>query len=196
MSQWSWFGAGEVLPAEARLVLLPGSKTTIADLAALRREGWDIDIAAHVRRGGHVVGLCGGYQMLGRRISDPQGLEGPPGEAPGLGLLDIETELGGDKLLAPARGKSAADGAPFAGYEMHLGRTSGPGCARPMLVFEDGRRDGAVSPDGRVSGCYVHGLFGDAAQRAALLARLGGAGSGAFLRGRGGGRARRGRGAS
>jgi adenosylcobyric acid synthase len=171
-------GAGDVLPADARLVLLPGSKTTIADLAALRREGWDIDIAAHLRRGGHVVGLCGGYQMLGRRISDPQGLEGPPGEAPGLGLLDIETELGGDKLLAPARGRAAADGTPFAGYEMHLGRTSGPGCAQPMLVFEDGRRDGAVSPDGRVSGCYVHGLYGDAAQRAALLARLGGAGSG------------------
>jgi adenosylcobyric acid synthase len=168
----------EVLPCEAQLILLPGSKTTIADLAALRREGWDIDLAGHVRRGGHVIGLCGGYQMLGRTVSDPQGLEGPPGAALGLGLLDVETELGGDKLLAPVRGRSAENGAPFEGYEMHLGRTWGAGCARPMLIFDDGRRDGAVSADGRVSGCYVHGLFSDPAQRAALLARLGGAGSG------------------
>ncbi len=170
--------SGEVLPPEAQLVLLPGSKTTIADLAALRREGWDIDIAAHVRRGGYVIGLCGGYQMLGRRVVDAQGIEGPPGEALGLGFLDIETELGGDKLLAPARGRSAEDGAPFEGYEMHLGRTWGAGCARPMLVLDDGHADGAVSVDGKVRGCYVHGFFSDPAQRAALLARLGGAGSG------------------
>ncbi len=170
--------AGEVLPAAAKLVLLPGSKTTIADLAAFRREGWDVDLAAHLRRGGLVLGLCGGYQMLGRGIADPDGVEGPPGAVAGLGLLDIETELGGDKLLAPVRGASAADGAPFAGYEMHLGRTFGPGCARPMLRFDDGRQDGAISADGRISGCYVHGLFSDPAQRAALLARLGGAGSG------------------
>ncbi|MGO9675087.1 MAG: cobyric acid synthase [Methylocella sp.] len=170
--------SGEVLPSEAQLVLLPGSKTTIADLAALRREGWDIDIAAHARRGGHVIGLCGGYQMLGRTVSDPTGLEGPPSVVPGLGLLDIETELAGDKRLAPVRGRSVEDGAPFEGYEMHLGRTSGAGCERPMLVFDDGRRDGAVSAEGRVGGCYVHGLFSEPAQRAALMARLGGAGSG------------------
>jgi adenosylcobyric acid synthase len=169
--------SGQVLPAEAKLVVLPGSKTTIADLAALRREGWDIDLAAHVRRGGHLIGLCGGYQMMGRSISDPHGFEGPPGRVQGLGLLDIETELGGDKLLASAQGRSAEDGAPFEGYEMHLGRTAGAGCERPMLVFDDGRRDGAISADGRVRGCYVHGLFSAPAQRSALLARLGGAGS-------------------
>jgi adenosylcobyric acid synthase len=168
----------EPLPATAKLVLLPGSKTTLADLAAFRREGWDIDLFAHVRRGGEVIGLCGGYQMLGRVVRDPHGAEGPPAAAAGLGLLDIETELGGDKVLAPAQGVGAADGAPFAGYEMHLGRTYGPGCDRPMLVFDDGRRDGAVSPDGRVRGCYVHGLFSDPAQRTALIARLGGTGSG------------------
>lgn len=170
--------SGEPLPAEAKLVLLPGSKTTIADLSAFRREGWDIDLAAHVRRGGHVIGLCGGYQMLGRSLGDRQGFEGPAGETAGLGLLDIETELSAEKVLAPVRGRGAADGAPFKGYEMHLGRTYGPGCDRPMLIFDDGRRDGAVSADGRVSGCYVHGLFSEPAQRSALLARLGGEGGG------------------
>ncbi len=90
---------GTALPGDADLILLPGSKATLADLAMLRREGWDIDLAAHVRRGGRVLGLCGGYQMLGRRIADPGGIEGPPGEAPGLGLLDVETTLAGTKIL-------------------------------------------------------------------------------------------------
>jgi adenosylcobyric acid synthase len=170
--------SGETLPAEAALVILPGSKTTIADLDAFRREGWDIDLFAHLRRGGHVLGLCGGYQMLGKIIRDSAGIEGSPSEAQGLGLLDIETDLLGDKVLAPVQGKGAQNGVPFSGYEMHIGRTSGPDCARPLLHFSDGRSDGAASVKGRVSGCYVHGLFTDAAQRSALLARLGGKGSG------------------
>ncbi|MGO8845457.1 MAG: cobyric acid synthase CobQ, partial [Methylocella sp.] len=169
---------GETLPTEAALVILPGSKTTIADLTCFRREGWDIDLLAHLRRGGHVFGLCGGYQMLGRIIRDSEGIEGPPGEAQGLGLLDIETALSGDKVLAPVHGKSAQNGVPFTGYEIHAGRTSGPDCARPLLHFTDGRSDGAVSANGRVSGCYVHGLFAEAGQRSALLARFGGKGSG------------------
>ena len=169
---------GETLPAEAAIVILPGSKTTIADLACFRREGWDIDLRAHLRRGGHVLGLCGGYQMLGKVIRDLGGIEGPPGEMPGLGLLDIETDLLGDKLLAPVQGKDARTGAPFTGYEMHIGRSFGPDCGRPLLHFSDGRKDGAVSANGLVSGCYVHGLFTDAGQRSALLARLGGKGSG------------------
>jgi adenosylcobyric acid synthase len=170
--------SGETLPIEAALVILPGSKTTIADLTCFRREGWDIDLLAHLRRGGHVFGLCGGYQMLGRVIRDSDGIECPPGEAQGLGLLDIETDLLGDKVLAPVHGKSAQNGVPFTGYEMHTGRTSGPDCARPVLHFADGRTDGAMSADGRVSGCYVHGLFTNAAQRSVLLARFGGKGSG------------------
>jgi adenosylcobyric acid synthase len=170
--------SGETLPAEAALVILPGSKTTIAGLAAFRREGWDIDLFAHLRRRGHVFGLCGGYQMLGRAIRDPAGVEGPAGEVPGLGLLDIETVLAGDKLLAPVHGAGAQNGVPFTGYEMHVGRSFGPDCARPVLRFADGRGDGATSADGLVSGCYVHGLFTDAAQRSALLACLGGKGSG------------------
>jgi adenosylcobyric acid synthase len=171
--------SAETLPAEAALVLLPGSKTTIADLAAFRREGWDIDLAAHMRRGGHVFGLCGGYQMLGRILRDPEGFEGPAGEAAGLGLLDLETEFIGEKLLKPVQGKGVEDGAPFNGYEMHLGKSFGADCARPLLAFDDGRKDGAISANGRVSGCYVHGLFADPAQRSALLARLGARGSGA-----------------
>jgi adenosylcobyric acid synthase len=170
--------SGETLPSDAALVILPGSKTTIADLTHFRREGWDIDLLAHLRRGGHVFGLCGGYQMLGKIIRDPEGIEGPPGEAQGLGLLDIETDLHNNKLLAPVHGKGAQNGAPFAGYEMHAGRTSGPDCARPLLRFADGRSDGAVSANGQVSGCYVHGVFTEAAQRRALLARFGGQGSG------------------
>ncbi|HMF05739.1 MAG TPA: cobyric acid synthase [Methylocella sp.] len=170
--------SGETLPADAALVILPGSKTTIAGLAAFRREGWDIDLFAHLRRGGHVFGLCGGYQMLGKIIRDPLGAEGAPGEAEGLGLLDIETQLEGAKLLLPVEGANARGGAAFRGYEMHIGRTFGPDRARPLLRFSDGRNDGAVSPDGRVSGCYVHGLFASTAQRSALLSRIGGKGSG------------------
>src|SRR5205085_12357530 len=115
------------------LIVLPGSKATLADLAFLREQGWDIDILAHVRQGGQVLGLCGGYQMLGRRIADPHGIEGPCGEAPGFGLLDIETVLGGDKTLAAVSGTEIASGAPVSGYEMHVGVTIGPGLARPML---------------------------------------------------------------
>ena len=164
---------GTPLPGDCALVVLPGSKATIADLTVLREEGWDIDILAHRRRGGRVLGLCGGYQMLGRRIEDPLGIEGPPGGVAGLGLLDVSTVLTREKRLSPAGGVTLAEGAPFTGYEMHMGRTEGPGAANPLLRLDDGRLDGAVSADGLVSGTYVHGLFGDDAQRAAWLGRLG-----------------------
>ena len=159
------------------LVLLPGSKSTIADLAAFRAAGWDIDLAAHVRRGGRVLGLCGGYQMLGRSVADPYGVEGPAGTVDGLGLLDVATVLTQEKRLAPVRGRSA-DGAGFSGFEMHMGRTSGPDAARPLLFLDDGRTDGAQSMDGLVAGAYVHGLFQDDGQRAAWLSLLGAAPSG------------------
>ena len=162
---------GAPLPGDADLVILPGSKATLADLAELRAEGWDIDLAAHVRRGGAVLGICGGLQMLGRRIADPAGIEGPPGAAEGLGLLDLDTVLSGDKQLREARGREIASGEPIHGYEMHVGRTSGPALARPMLDLA-GRPDGAVSPDGRIMGCYVHGLFAADDFRHAFLARL------------------------
>ena len=162
---------GAALPGDADLIVLPGSKATIADLAALRAAGFDIDIAAHRRRGGAVLGLCGGYQMLGRSIADPDGIEGPPAKVEGLGLLDVETTLSNEKRLEPARG-SSADGVSFSGYEMHMGVTEGPDCARPFARLAGGTPDGAVSTDGRVFGTYIHGLFADDRQRAAWLRRF------------------------
>jgi len=164
---------GAPLPVDADLVILPGSKATIADLAALRGFGWDADIIAHVRRGGRVLGLCGGYQMLGRSVRDPDGIEGPPGSAAGLGLIEIETELIGDKSLAAVKGRTVADDVVVAGYEMHIGQTMGAGTAHPLVQLDDGRPDGAVSADGRIAGTYLHGFFAGDAQRAAWLARLG-----------------------
>jgi adenosylcobyric acid synthase len=164
---------GEAIPGDCDLVILPGSKATIADLAALREAGWDIDLRAHVRRGGHVLGICGGYQMLGRAVADPDGIEGPPGQVEGLGMLDVETVLTGVKMLRAVSGEAAGTHVPFRGYEMHVGQTTGPDCARPLLAFADGRSDGACSPDRRVAGCYVHGLFANDRQRAHWLARLG-----------------------
>jgi adenosylcobyric acid synthase len=162
---------GAALPGDADLIILPGSKATIADLAALRAAGFDIDIAAHRRRGGMILGLCGGYQMLGRSIADPGGIEGPAVSVAGLGLLEVATTLSEEKRLEPVRG-TASDGVPFAGYEMHIGVTEGPDCARPFARLSDGATEGAVSADGRVFGTYVHGLFADNRQRAAWLHRF------------------------
>jgi adenosylcobyric acid synthase len=163
---------GEAIPAAADLILVPGSKSTIADLAFLREQGWDIDILAHHRRGGRVLGLCGGYQMLGRVIADPEGIEGHAGSVAGLGLLDVETVIGGDKATDTVRGRHVATGSPVAGYEIHLGRTSGPDCARPFLDL-DGRADGARSVDGRVAGSYVHGIFAEDGFRRVFLNEFG-----------------------
>ena len=167
---------GTALPGDVDLVILPGSKATIADLAALRAAGFEVDIAAHRRRGGLVLGLCGGYQMLGRTVADPQGIEGSPGQVAGLGLLDVDTTLSAHKRLEPIHGTTDG-GVPFHGYEMHMGVTAGADCARPFARRADGAPEGAVSADGRVIGTYIHGLFADDRQRAAWLARLS-AGSG------------------
>ncbi|MDB5510870.1 MAG: hypothetical protein JWR08_353, partial [Enterovirga sp.] len=171
---------GEALPGNAGLVILPGSKSTIGDLAFLRAQGWDIDILAHRRRGGAVLGLCGGFQMLGRTIVDPDGVEGPPGRADGLGLLAVDTVLAGAKITEPVSGRHLHSGTEVTGYEIHLGRTTGPDCARPVLELSGGRPDGAVSPDGRVAGSYVHGLFAADAFRRAYLAGFGAASSLAY----------------
>ncbi len=168
---------GSPIPAGAALVLLPGSKTTIDDLLFFREQGWDVDLLAHRRRGGRVLGLCGGYQMLGRRIADPGGIEGPAGRTvEGLGLLDVETVLTGSKRLEAVTGETLPDAVPFAGYEMHVGETHGPdAAARPFARLGAGRLDGAVSADGLVTGTYVHGLFADDRQRAHWLGTLGAA---------------------
>jgi adenosylcobyric acid synthase len=164
---------GQALPGDADLMILPGTKSTLGDLAFLRAQGWDIDIAAHVRRGGRVLGVCGGYQMLGRAIADPDGIEGPPGRAEGLGLLDIDTVMSPAKTLRQVTGVIADGGAAFTGYEIHIGVTRGADLARPFLLRQDGQGEGAVSRDGRIAGAYVHGLFNSGAARGALLASLG-----------------------
>ncbi|WP_225028162.1 cobyric acid synthase [Xinfangfangia pollutisoli] len=163
---------GEAIPGDARLVIIPGSKSTRGDLAFLRAQGWQIDLAAHVRRGGHVLGICGGYQMLGHVVRDPEGIEGPAGETPGLGLLEVETVMTPDKRLARVSATHAASGLEVSGYEIHIGRSSGPDCARPFAHVE-GRAEGALSTDGRIAGSYLHGLFASDAFRAAYLAGLG-----------------------
>ncbi|WP_054300963.1 cobyric acid synthase [Gemmobacter sp. LW-1] len=164
--------AGRPIPGDADLVILPGSKSTRGDLAFLRAQGWDIDLAAHVRRGGHVLGICGGYQMLGHVVRDPEGIEGPAGETPGLGLLDIETVMTPDKRLTRTRATHAATGLDVEGYEIHIGRSNGPARARPF-AFVEGAPEGAVSADGRITGSYLHGLFRADVFRAAFLRGLG-----------------------
>jgi len=164
---------GRPLPRDAALVILPGSKATICDLESLRREGWDIDLLAHRRQGGRILGLCGGYQMLGRSIADPLGVEGQKQTVPGLGLLDVETVLTETKRLAQCSGVELATGMPVHGYEMHLGETTGLDLERPMLRLAGGP-DGCVSADGLVAGCYLHGLFASDPFRRAFVAGLGG----------------------
>jgi adenosylcobyric acid synthase len=165
-------GPGRPIPGDADVVILPGSKSTRADLRFLRAQGWDIDILAHRRRGGHVLGLCGGYQMLGVEVADPDGIEGPPGTEPGLGLLDIHTVLKPEKRLAVTEARHEATGEAITGYEIHLGRTAGPDTARPFARVA-GTPEGAVSVDGRVAGTYLHGVFGADAFRAAWLRTFG-----------------------
>ena len=164
--------AGRPLPGDADLVIIPGSKSTIADLAHFRAQGWDIDLQAHVRRGGHVLGICGGYQMLGRTISDPDGIEGPPVTVAGLGLLDVETVMHPQKRLALSNAQHIGSGAQVSGYEIHLGKTSGPDCDRAWLSL-DGRGEGAASADGRIKGCYLHGLFAADRFRQTYLSEIG-----------------------
>jgi len=163
---------GRPLPGDADLILLPGSKSTIGDLAYFRKQGWDIDLYAHVRRGGHVLGLCGGYQMLGRTISDPEGVDGRPGKVEGLGLLEVDTIMSGKKRVIQRRARTVSDGEPVSGYEIHMGGTHGPDCTRAWLEVE-GRPEGATDASGRIRGSYLHGIFSSDAFRASYLAQLG-----------------------
>jgi len=163
---------GEAIPGDARLVIIPGSKSTRGDLAFLRAQGWDIDLSAHHRRGGHVLGLCGGYQMLGKSVADPDGIEGPAGETPGLGLLDVTTVMTPQKSLTQVEAVHAASRESVSAYEIHIGQTDGPDRARPFALV-GGAPEGAISGDGRVHGTYLHGLFASDGFRRAYLDRLG-----------------------
>jgi len=167
-----WIGPGQT-PPPADLVVLPGSKSVAADLAWLRGRGWEPYLQRHLRYGGKIIGLCGGFQMLGRTLHDPQGIESGVGSSPGLGLLDCETTLGPEKLLRRVAGRLACDDAPMTGYEIHMGVTHGPALAQPAVVLDDGRHDGALSADGQILASYCHGLFEQPAALAALLAWAG-----------------------
>ena len=167
-----FLGPHQPVLGDTALVILPGSKSTIADLASLREFGWEVDLRAHRRRGGSILGICGGYQMLGRSLADPHGIEGPPSKIEGLGLFEVDTILEGDKVLVEVTGETVGSGVPFKGYEMHVGRTTG--AVQPLLKLANGQVDGAVSADGRVAGCYIHGLLADDRQRQHWLERVGG----------------------
>ncbi|RKE84714.1 cobyric acid synthase [Rhizobium sp. AG855] len=172
---------GERLPLDAGLVILPGSKSTIGDLAEFRDNGWDRDLGRHVKRGGRVIGICGGYQMLGRTVSDPLGLEGAPVTVAGLGLLEVDTVMAAEKTVRNSRAHCLDYDVPLSGYEIHLGVTDGPDRARAPVVI-DGRADGAGSPDGRIKGTYLHGLFSSDAYRRGLLQSFGISGGGGDYR--------------
>jgi len=163
---------GDAIPGDAVLVIIPGSKSTRGDLAFLRQQGWDIDLLAHVRRGRHVLGLCGGYQMLGKSVADPDGIEGPAGDTPGLGLLDVTTMMTPEKSLTRVSAVHAETKHAIEAYEIHIGRTEGHDRARPFALV-GGAAEGAISADGRVHGSYLHGLFTSDGFRRAFLARLG-----------------------
>ncbi|MGB8813243.1 MAG: cobyric acid synthase [Paracoccaceae bacterium] len=169
--------AGKPIPGDTDLVIIPGSKSTRGDLAYLRTQGWDIDLYAHVRRGGHVLGICGGYQMLGAMIRDPDGIEGAAGETPGLGLLAVETLMTPDKCLTRTTATHVATGLKVDGYEIHIGRTTGLATQRPFAQIE-GRAEGATTANGRIMGSYLHGMFSNDTFRAAFLRQLGASASG------------------
>ncbi len=164
--------AGEVIPADTDVILIPGSKATLADFSFLCEQRWDIDIKAHHRRGGMVIGLCGGYQMLGTDIHDPEGIEGPPGRRPGLGLLDVQTTMMSKKILVETDGVEIASKAPVRGYEIHIGKTTGPDCGRPWFQIRGAEPEGAISADSLVMGSYLHGIFGEDVFRAAFFDRI------------------------
>lgn len=163
---------GRPLPGDANLILIPGSKSTIADLAFFRAQGWDVDLHAHIRRGGHVLGVCGGYQMLGREIDDPEGIEGPPTRVAGLGHLDISTRMKPEKRLALSSAIFVETGDRVEGYEIHLGETTGADRANAWLDL-DGRPEGAAARGGQIKGCYLHGLFASDRFRRSYLASIG-----------------------
>lgn len=167
-----YIGRNETLPP-ADLVILPGSKSVRADRDWLHAQGWDTYIRRHLRYGGKVIGLCGGYQMLGQQLHDPEGVEGQAGSTTGLGLLDMETVLAPEKQLRNVKGQLSFMAAPLYGYEIHAGLTSGPALATPAVSLDDGRHDGVISDDGQILGTYLHGLFDAPETCCALLAWAG-----------------------
>ncbi|TWO78702.1 cobyric acid synthase, partial [Denitratisoma oestradiolicum] len=168
-----WVGPGQI-PPPADLVILPGSKSVRADLEWLRREGWEPYLLRHLRYGGKLLGICGGFQMLGQRLHDPRGLEGKPGSSTGLRLLDCETTLAEEKQLRNVRGRlQLGKTAAMTGYEIHMGVTHGPALAHPLVCLDDGREEGVMGPEGNILGSYCHGLLDHGEALAAILAWAG-----------------------
>lgn len=167
-----WVPPGQAISRDTDIIILFGTKSTLGDLTFLRQQGWDHDIIAHARSGGRVLGICGGYQMLGTRISDPEGVDGPPGDVPGLGLLDVETVMHADKTISQTSGECLTSGTPVTGYEIHTGQTTGRDTTRPMFTLGS-TPDGARSASGLIEGTYLHGTFTSDAYRRAWLAGAG-----------------------
>ncbi|MEL7022600.1 MAG: cobyric acid synthase [Pseudomonadota bacterium] len=170
--QFDWVKPGQPIPRTADVIILFGTKSTLGDLEFLREQGWDHDILAHAHRGGRVLGICGGFQMLGHEIHDPDGVDGPPGRIDGLGLLDVATTMRHEKTVQPVEGHDVVGDLPVTGYEIHAGETVGPDCHRAMFLLDKGP-DGARSADGRISGTYVHGMFASDAFRERWLVEAG-----------------------
>ncbi len=169
---FTWLRPGRALPRDADVIILFGTKSTAAELDFLRAQGWDRGILAHARSGGRVLGLCGGFQLLGRAIDDRNGVDGPPAETAGLGLLEVATEMRAAKTVDTVDAHCALTGLPAAGYEIHTGRTNGADCARPMFTI-GGRAEGARSADGLIEGSYLHGVFANDGFRREWLRRCG-----------------------
>ncbi|WP_297804503.1 cobyric acid synthase [uncultured Brevundimonas sp.] len=163
---------GQTIPVDSDWIILPGTKATIADMTFLKAQGWDIDILSHVRRNKRVLGICGGYQLLGRHIHDPHGVEGEVRSCRGLGLLDVETTLHPTKTLKQVSGQVASCGSDFTGYEIHVGQTFGADTERPVALIS-GQPHGATSPHGLAQGLYIHGVFDSPKARAGLLGLTG-----------------------
>ncbi len=168
---------GEAIPRDANLIVLAGSKSTIADMVEMQANGWAEQIQEYAAKGGAVIGICGGYQMLGKSISDPHGIESKKSEIAGLGLLDVDTELVAGKTVRISKAISCEHNTELEGYEIHLGRTQGRDCENPMMQIV-GESHGAISANGKIKGCYLHGLFTNDEYRAALIRSLGGKSSG------------------
>lgn len=167
--QLNFIEIGDVIPKNSDVIIIPGSKTTIADLEALYQTGWDVDIKAHLRQGGYVMGICGGYQMLGTEISDPYGIEGDTRSIKALNLLSFSTILDRSKILSEVKGHLFMNDAECCGYEMHLGETRHHEHYKFFAILENGRAEGIVSENGKIIGTYLHGIFqGDDARKALL----------------------------
>lgn len=156
-------------PPPADLVILPGSKNTLSDLRWLRQQGWEGYLQRHLRFGGKLLGICGGFQMLGQTLLDDQGIEGPAGSSEGLGLIEMTTRLMPDKQLRRRQGRLLPFDVPVSGYEIHAGVSEGVGLEQGLVQFEDGTLDGAVALEGQCLGTYLHGLFDQEAALTAIL---------------------------